>query len=173
MFYSFAVEIGHLDMVRWKWWLCLYFQHVTRYIGTDSDGRKETKKCKDQNRSIFLAKGALIRKSVFQIQRINDVHGRCSSFRCSSIIFHQILHVALGDELYNSVWALSGGVDMLPWPNVPSKRADGLGQVHCQYGTFAKLHTSCPCEVEFEVVLFFFEGDWYVYKIQQFENVLI
>ena len=48
---------------------------------------------------------------------------------------------------------------MLPWPKVPSKWADGLGQVHCQYGTFAKLRTSCPCEVELEVVLFSFEGD--------------
>ena len=39
--------------------------------------------------------------------------------------------------------------------NVPRKWADRLGQVHCQYGTFAKLHTSCPCEVEFQVVMFF------------------
>ena len=40
---------------------------------------------------------------------------------------------------------------MLPWPNVLDKWADRLGQVHCQYGTVAKLRTSCPCEVEFEV----------------------
>ena len=58
---------------------------------------------------------------------------------------------------------------MLPWPNVPSKWADRLGQVRCQYGTFAKLRTSCPCEVELEVVLFFFEGDWYVHRIAVWE----
>ena len=29
------------------------------------------------------------------------------------VIFHQILHVALGDKLYYSVWALNGGIDML------------------------------------------------------------
>ena len=58
---------------------------------------------------------------------------------------------------------------MLPWPNILSKWADGLGQVHCQYGTFAKLCISCPCEVEFKVVLFFFEGDWYLHKIAVWE----
>ena len=71
------------------------------------------------------------------------------------VIFHQILHIALGDELYYSVWALSGGIDMLPWPKVPSKWADRLGQVPCQHGTFAKLRTFRPCEVEVEVVVFF------------------
>ena len=60
------------------------------------------------------------------------------------VIFHQILHLTLGDELYYSVWALSGGIEMLPWPNVLSKWADGLGQVHCQYGTFAKLRLLLP-----------------------------
>ena len=53
---------------------------------------------------------------------------------------------------------------MLRWPKVLSKWADGLGQVYCQHGTFAKLCTSCPCEVEFEVVVFFFKGDWNVHK---------
>ena len=80
------------------------------------------------------------------------------------VIFHQILHIALGDELCYSVSALSGGIGMLPWSNVPIKWAEGLGQVHCQYGILVKLCTSCPCEVEFEVVLFFFEGNWYVSK---------
>ena len=61
-----------------KIWLCLYFQHVTRYIGTDFV-EESRQKCKDQQRSIFFAKGALIGKSVFQIQRINAVCGRCSS----------------------------------------------------------------------------------------------
>ena len=54
---------------------------------------------------------------------------------------------------------------MLPWPNVSSKWTDGLGPVHYQYETFAKLRISCPCEVELQGVLFFFEGDWYVHKI--------
>ena len=85
------------------------------------------------------------------------------------VIFRQILHLALGDELYYSVWALNGGTDTLPWPNVPSKWADRLGQVHCQYGTFAQLRTSCPCEAEFEVVLLFFKGDWCVHRIAVWE----
>ena len=46
-------------------------------------GRKQTKKCKDQKRSIVFAKGALIGKSVFQIQRRNAVHGRWLQFRYS------------------------------------------------------------------------------------------
>ena len=85
------------------------------------------------------------------------------------VIFHQILHVALGDELCYSVWALSGGIDMWPWPNVSSKCTDGLGQVHRHYGTFTKLCTSCPCEVELQVVLFFFEGEWYVHRMAVWE----
>ena len=52
---------------------------------------------------------------------------------------------------------------------VASKWADGLGQVPCQYGIFVKLRTSCPCEVEFEGVLFFLEGDWYVHKTAVWE----
>ena len=58
---------------------------------------------------------------------------------------------------------------MLPWPNFPSKWADWFRPVHCQYGTFVKLHTSCPCEVECQGVLFFFEGNWYVHKIAVWE----
>ena len=58
---------------------------------------------------------------------------------------------------------------MLSWPNILSKWADRLGQVHCQHGTFAKLRTSCPCEVEFQGVLFFFEGDWYFHRIAVWE----
>ena len=34
----------------------------------------------DRKWRIFFAKGALIGKSIFQIQRINAVHGRCSNF---------------------------------------------------------------------------------------------
>ena len=41
--------------------------------------KKADKKCKDQKRSIFLTKGVVIGKSIFQIQRINTVHSKCSS----------------------------------------------------------------------------------------------
>ena len=71
------------------------------------------------------------------------------------LIFHQISHVALEDELYYSVWALSGGTDMFPCRKVSSKWADGFGQVHCQYETFTKLRTFCPCDVEFKVGVVF------------------
>ena len=58
-------------------WLCLYFQHVTRYIGTDfvEESRQNAK----IRKGAFFAKGALIGKSIFQIQRVNAVHGRCPS----------------------------------------------------------------------------------------------
>ena len=116
-------------------------------------GRKQTKNAKDQKRSIFFAKGTVIEKSVFQTKRINAVHGWCSS---SGVLRH------IPSNFTRSVrrWivlqflALSCGVDMLPWPKVPSKWAGRLGQVHCQYGTFAKLRASCPFEVVFEVVMF-------------------
>ena len=74
-FCSWDGSFRHGEM---KIWLCLYFQHVTRYIGTTL-WKKADKKCKDQKKSIFLAKGALVGKSIFQIQRINAVRGRCSS----------------------------------------------------------------------------------------------
>ena len=74
-FCSWDGSFRHGEM---KIWLCLYFQHVTRYIGTDFV-EESRQKCKDQKRSIFFAKGALRGRSVFQTQRINAVHGRCSS----------------------------------------------------------------------------------------------
>ena len=56
----------------------MYFQHVTRYIGTDFVEKKQTKKAKIR-KGVFFAKAALIGKSISQRQRINAVHGRCSS----------------------------------------------------------------------------------------------
>ena len=41
--------------------------------------KKVDEKCKDQKRSILFAKGALIGKNIFQIQRLNAVYGRYSS----------------------------------------------------------------------------------------------
>ena len=82
--YSLAVKMGSFRHGEMKIWLCLYFQHVTRYIGTDFVEEKQTKKCKDQKRSIFLAKGALIGKSRLS----NTANRRCSrqvlQLRCSS-----------------------------------------------------------------------------------------
>ena len=75
---SFAVEMGHFDMVRWK---CNSVDISSMLWDTLELilWKKADKKCKDQKRSIFFAKGALTGKSVFQIQRINAVHDRCSS----------------------------------------------------------------------------------------------
>ena len=76
--YSFAVEMGHFDMVRWKYdSVCIL--SMLRDTLELILWKKADKKCKDQKRSIFLAKGALIGKSVFQTQRINAVPDRCSS----------------------------------------------------------------------------------------------
>ena len=58
-------------------WLCLYF-HVTRYIGADFV-EKSRQKLQRSEKEHFFAKGALIRKNIFQIQRINAIRGRCSS----------------------------------------------------------------------------------------------
>ena len=75
--YNFAVEMGNFDMVRWKY-DCVYFQwyeiHWKLILWKKAD-----RKCKDQRRSMFLAKGALIGKSIFQIQRVNTVYNRRSS----------------------------------------------------------------------------------------------
>ena len=74
-FCSWDGSFRHGEM---KMSLCLYFQYVTRYLGTDFV-EKSRRKCKDQERSIFFADGASIGKNIFQIQRINAVRGRCSS----------------------------------------------------------------------------------------------
>ena len=42
-------------------------------------GRKQTKNAKIRRDGFAFAKGAVIGKSIFQTQRINAVHGRCSS----------------------------------------------------------------------------------------------
>ena len=62
-----------------KIWLCLYFQHVTKYIETNfvEESRQKMQRSEEEH---FFAKVALVGKSVFQTQRINAVHGRCSSF---------------------------------------------------------------------------------------------
>ena len=149
-----------------KIWLCLYFQHVTRYNETDfvEERRQEMLRSEKEH---FFTKNALTGKRIFQIQRINAVHGRCSS----SDVLHDIpsnFTLSVRRRIVLQIWALNSGIDLLPCPNVLSKWADWLGQVHCQYGTFTKLCTSCPCEVEFQVV-FFFEGDWCVHKIAVWE----
>ena len=46
---SWGGSFRHDEM---KIWLCLYFQHVTRYLGTDFV-EESRRKCKDQKRSIF------------------------------------------------------------------------------------------------------------------------
>ena len=80
--YSCAVEMGHFDMVRWKYDSVGIFS-MLRDTSELILWKKADKKCKDQKRSIFFAKGALIGQSVFQIQRVNAVHGRCS---CSGVL---------------------------------------------------------------------------------------
>ena len=68
----------HFDMVRWKYdSVCI--SSMLRDTLELILWKKADKKYQDQKRSIFFAKGALIGKSVFQTQRINAVHGRCSS----------------------------------------------------------------------------------------------
>ena len=76
--YSFAVEMGHFDMVTWNCDSVCIFSMLQDALEPIL-WKKADKNCKDRKRSIFFAKVALIGKSIFQIQRINAVHGRCSS----------------------------------------------------------------------------------------------
>ena len=82
--YSFGVGTGHFDMVRWKYDSVCIFSMLRDTLELIL-WKKAAKKCKDQKRSMFFTKGALIGKSTFQIQRINAVHGRCS---ISSVLRH-------------------------------------------------------------------------------------
>ena len=75
--YSFAVEMGHFDVVRWKYDSVCIFSMLRDTLELIL-WKKTEKKCKDQQRSIVFAKGALIGKNIFQIQQIDAVRGRCS-----------------------------------------------------------------------------------------------
>ena len=77
--YSFAVEMGHFDMVRWRYLSVCIFSMLRDTLELIL-WKKADKKCKDQKKSMFFAKGALIGERIFQMWRINAVHGRCSSF---------------------------------------------------------------------------------------------
>ena len=58
--------------------LCLHIQHVMKYIGTAFVEESRQKMQRSEKMHSF-AKGASIGKSVFRMQRINTVRGRCSS----------------------------------------------------------------------------------------------
>ena len=72
-----VLQLRWVYMVRWKYESVCIFSMLWDTLGLIL-WKKADKKCKDQKRSIFFAKGTLIEKSIFQIQRINAVHGRCS-----------------------------------------------------------------------------------------------
>ena len=76
--YSFAVEMAHFEMVRWKYDSDCIFSMLRDTLELIL-WKKADKKCKDKKRRIFFAKGALIGKSICQTQRINAVPGRCFS----------------------------------------------------------------------------------------------
>ena len=84
--------------VRWNWW----------------GERKQTKNAKIRRGSIFFAKSALIRESIFRTQPINAVHGRCSnSGVLRDIPSNFTISVRRRSVFDYSVWALSDGVDVL------------------------------------------------------------
>ena len=104
-FCSWDRSFRHGEM---KIWFCLYFQHVKRYIGTDFVEESRQKMHRAEEEHLF-AKSALIGKSVFQIQRINAVHGRCSS----SGVLRDIpsnLTLSVRRRIVLWFWALSGGI---------------------------------------------------------------
>ena len=128
--YSFAVEMAHFDRVRWKYdSVCI----LSMLRGTLELilWKKADKKCKDQKRRIFFAKGVLIWKNIFQTQRKNAVRGKCSR---SGVLYHIPSNFTLGvrRRMVLQFWALSGRIDLLPRLNIQGKWADRLGQMHCR-----------------------------------------
>ena len=112
--YSFAVEMGHFDTIRWKYDSVCIFSMLRDALELIL-WKKADKKCKDQKREHFFEKGALTGKSIFQIQRINVVHGRCSSSSVLRDIPSNFTR-SVGRQFVIQFWALSGGIDTLPWP---------------------------------------------------------
>ena len=76
--YSLGVGMAHFDRVRGKYYSVCILSMLRDTLELIL-WKKVGKKCKDQKRSTFFAKGALIGQSILQTQRINAVHGRCSS----------------------------------------------------------------------------------------------
>ena len=85
--------------------------------------KKVDTKCKNQKRSIVFAKGALTGKSIFQTQRINAVHGRCSS---SGVLRHipsnftrsvrrRIVLLCLSPERWNRHVAMAESSEQMGW----------------------------------------------------------
>ena len=80
--YSFGVVMGHFDMVRWKYdSVCI--SSMSRNTLELILWKKADEKCKDQRRSFFFAKGALIGKSMFQVQRNKRCSRQVLQHRCS------------------------------------------------------------------------------------------
>ena len=81
--YSFAVEMGHFDMVRWKFdSVCIF--SMSRDLLELILWKKADKRCKDQKRGIFFHEGCVDRKENIS----NTANKRCSwqmlQLRCSS-----------------------------------------------------------------------------------------
>ena len=79
-FWSWDGSFGHGEM---KIWLCLYFQHVTRYIGTDFVEESRQKMQRSEEEHVFR-EGCFGRKEYIS----NTANKRCSrqvlQLRCSS-----------------------------------------------------------------------------------------
>ena len=75
---QFCSRDGSFRHDEMKIWLCLYFQHVTRHIGTDF-AKENRQKVQRSEEEYFFGEGCFDKKECFQRQRINAVHGRCSS----------------------------------------------------------------------------------------------
>ena len=163
-FCSWDGSFRHGEM---KIWLCLYFQHVTRYIGTDFV-EESRQKCKDQKRSIFFAKGALIGKSIFQIQRINAVHGRCSSSNVlrdfppnfTRSIRRRIVLLCLSPERWNRYVVMAERSEQMGWlTRTSALPIRGLRQIAYLLPMWGGIWNG----------VVFFEGDWYVHRIAVWE----
>ena len=74
-FCSWDGSFRHDEM---KIWLCLYFQHVTRYIGTDfvEESRQRMQRSEEEH---FFREGGFDRKEYISSTANNAVHGRCFS----------------------------------------------------------------------------------------------
>ena len=103
-FCSWDGSFGQGEM---KMWLCLYFQHITGYIGTDFVEESRQKMQRSEEEHLFS------RRVLWQ-ERVHFKWSEWTLFTAGApapvffVIFHQILHVALGDQLYYSFepWAV-------------------------------------------------------------------
>ena len=100
-----------------KIWVCSYFQHVTRYIGTDFVEESRQKMQRSEKENFFRE------KCFDQMQRINAVHGRYSisgvlrdiPSNFTPSVRRQIVLLCLSSERWNRYVAMAECSEQMDW----------------------------------------------------------